>query len=140
MIILDTNVISEMMKSIPSVDVVTWMNKQNASELFITTISIAEITYGLNALPIGQRRKTLEDAFQKTMIEAFEYRVLLFDESAAQIYGRLMANRKHLGRPLSILDGQIAAIAFSNEFAVATRNLRDFSDCGLRLVNPFEGH
>ena len=72
------------------------------------------------------------------MIEAFEHRILSFDEPAAYRYGQLMANRKTMGRPLSVLDGQIAAIAHSKGMAIATRNIRDFSDCTLNLINPFE--
>ena len=138
MIILDTNVISEMMKSVPSSNVMTWIDRQNAGELFITTITIAEIVYGLNALPVGSRRNMLENAFDKTMSKAFEYRVLGFDEPAAYRYGQLMTDRKKMGKPLSILDGQIAAIAHVNGFRVATRNICDFSDCGLELIDPFK--
>ena len=138
MIILDTNIISEMMKPLPSSTVIVWLDQQDASALYITTITIAEIAYGLHALPVGARRQLLEDAFHQTMIEAFEYRILSFDESSAHVYGQLMANRKKIGRPLSILDGQIAAIAHANGFAVATRNTSDFSDCGLSLINPFD--
>ncbi len=83
MIILDTNIISEMMKPLPSPTVFTWLDQQNVIELYITTISIAEIIYGIHALPAGHRRQLLEDAFHQTMMEAFEYRVLSFDEAVA---------------------------------------------------------
>lgn len=138
MIILDTNIISEMMKPIPSPAVIVWLDQQDASALYITSITIAEIVYGLRALPVGSRSQLLEDAFHQTMMEAFEYRVLSFDEFSAHVYGQLMANRKQIGKPLSILDGQIAAIAHANGFAVATRNTNDFLDCGLSLINPFD--
>ena len=138
MIILDTNIISEMMKSLPSQNLMTWVDQQNVNELFVTTITIGEIVYGLNALPSGNRRKMLEDAFNLTMSGAFEYRVLDFDALSAHRYGRLMADRKKMGKPLSILDGQIAAIAHVNGFKIATRNICDFSDCGLELIDPFE--
>ncbi len=138
MIILDTNVISEMMKSLPSLKVISWVDKQNANQLFITTITMAEIFYGLYALPLDHRRHLLENAFNKTIIEAFEYRILSFDEAASHSYGQLMANRKKMGKPSSILDGQISAIALTHGFAVATRNINDFSDCGLELIDPFD--
>ena len=138
MIVLDTNIISEMMKSIPSPLVVAWIDQQNVDELFITTITIAEIVYGLKTLPTSKRRTTLEDAFYKTITQSFESRILFFNELSAHCYGKLMAVRKNIGKPMSILDGQIAAIAQDSGFAVATRNIRDFSDCGLDLINPFE--
>lgn len=137
MIILDTNIISEMMKSAPSINVISWFDKQVTATLFITTITIAEITYGLHALPLGARRKTLENAFHNTLIDGFAHRVLLFDEKAARIYGEIMGNRKTLGHPFSILDGQIAAIAHSRNAKLATRNSRDFIECGIELINPF---
>lgn len=137
MIILDTNVISEMMKSSPSLKVMTWIDQQSPCDLFVTTITIAEISYGLHILPVGNRRKMLEDAFYKSINQAFEHCILGFDALAADCYGRLMADRKKIGKPLSILDGQIAAIARVNHFQVATRNISDFSDCGLALINPF---
>ena len=137
MIILDTNVISEMMKPQPSLRVLSWIDENDTNDLFITTITIAEISYGLQALQDGIRKNALEDAFNRVINEAFEYRVLPFDQSAAHFYGELMAFRKKIGKPLSILDGQISAIARSQRMSVATRNSRDFSDCGLDLINPF---
>ena len=138
MIIVDTNVIFELMKPSPLNNVIAWIDQQDAVQLFITTITIAEISYGLNVLPEGNRRTLLEEAFNKAINDAFEHRTLTFDKSAAHFYGQLMGRRKELGRPLSILDGQIAAIAFAHGSVVATRNVRDFAECGLELVNPFE--
>jgi len=115
MIILDTNVIFELMKSSPSIKVIEWLNKQDAIQLYITTITIAEISYGLHALPQGRRRQTLEDSFNNAIHDAFKYRVVPFTEPAAHVYGKIMAFRKNLGRPMSILDGQIAAIALIHE-------------------------
>ena len=137
MIILDTNVVSEMMKPQPSLRVLSWIDQNDTNDLYITTITIAEISYGLQALQDGVRRNTLEDAFNRVINEAFEYRVLSFDQSAAHFYGEFMAQRKKIGKPLSILDGQISAIARSQRMLVATRNIRDFSDCGLDLIDPF---
>lgn len=137
MIIVDTNIISEMMKPQPSTPVLQWLDAQEITQLFTTSITLAEISYGLNVLPQGNRRALLEDAFNKAMLAAFKHRILFFDERAAHQYGKLMGLRKELGRPLSIPDGQIAAIALVHGAAVATRNTRDFADCGLELINPW---
>lgn len=138
MIILDTNIVSEMMKTDPSTAVLQWMDQQEAIQLFITTITIAEISYGLHALPDSNRRKYLEDAFNRAIMNAFKHRILPFEESSAHIYGKIMGHRKKLGRPLSIPDGQIASITLSQGFSLATRNIRDFSHCDIDLMNPFE--
>lgn len=137
MIILDTNVISELMKSEPNQQVIAWLDQQDPVTLFTTSITVAEIVYGLDVLPSGKRRDYLEAAFNQVLIDAFKHRVLIFDESAAHVYGKLMENRKTLGKPLSVLDGQIAAIARANQMRLATRNTRDFFDCELNLINPF---
>lgn len=137
MIIIDTNIISEMMKPSPDESVIAWFDRQEASWLFITTITIAEISYGLHALPTGSRRSLLEDTFTTAIEHAFKHRILSFDESAAYLYGKIMSVRKKLGRPLGILDGQISAIAHVHGAAVATRNVKDFVDCEIDLINPF---
>lgn len=138
MIILDTNIISEMMRTAPSEQVITWIDQQHITELFITTITIAEISYGLNISPKGKHRYLLENIFNKTILDTFQHRILPFSESAAHIYGKIMGLRKELERPLSIPDGQIAAIARTHNATVATRNIRDFADCELDLINPFD--
>src|SRR5438045_2135777 len=111
MIILDTNIISEMMKKTPSTNVITWIDQQNVKKIFITTITIADIFYGIHALADENRQRLLENAFNKVIEESFKHRLLSFSPSAAHFYGKLMGDRKKSGRPLSLLDGQIAAIA-----------------------------
>ncbi|EKD53836.1 MAG: hypothetical protein ACD_60C00149G0035 [uncultured bacterium] len=138
MILLDTNIISEMMKQSPSIKILKWIDQQEVIDLFITTITIAEISYGIYALPKGNRRSLIENSFNQAIQESFKHRILSFDEASAHFYGKLMAHRKKLGRPLSILDGQIAAIALTQGAAIATRNVRDFAHCNLDLINPFE--
>ena len=138
MIFLDTNVISEMMKKLPDAKVMAWVDQHKAAELFITTITIAEIEYGINILPEGNHKYSIETSFNKTVKDAFKHRIFSFDEPAAHLYGSIMSNRKKIGRPLSVLDGQIAAIALAHGAAIATRNIRDFVDCHLTLINPFE--
>jgi predicted nucleic acid-binding protein len=137
MILFDTNIISELMKPSPSSKVINWLDQQKTTKLFVSTISIAELSYGLNALPEGTRRVQLTEAFNKAIIESFKYRILSFDESAAHLYGKIMGNRKKLGKPLNTLDGQIAAIAYTQNLAIATRNVNDFTECGVDIINPF---
>lgn len=137
MIILDTNIISEIMKKSPSLHVMQWFDQQVPHNLFITISTIAEVNYGLQVLASGKKRNHLQAAFDQSIQQAFAYRVLSFDEDSAIFYGKLMAHRKKLGRPLSVCDGQIAAIACTHGFAVATRNMKDFYDCNIELINPF---
>lgn len=138
MIIVDTNVVAEMMKPSPDPSVVSWLNDQEAAALFLTTVTIAEIGYGLEILPQGKRRLYLEQGFERVVAEAFAGRILAFDEEAARHYGVVMGRRRAIGRPLSIQDGQIASIARAKGFAVGTRNVRDFVECGVEVINPFE--
>ena len=137
MIILDTNVVSEFMTSPPSTAVLEWLNAQEPSSLYISSISVAEICFGLQAMPQGRRRKLLEDRFDRFISQAFSSRVLRFDEAAARIFGEIKAYRKRIGRPLSDFDGQIAAIARVHGFAIATLNLGDFEHCLVDLIDPF---
>ncbi len=137
MIILDTNVFSELMKMTPALEVDSWLRKQNVTQLFFTTIGMAEVSYGISLLPAGKRRTMLERSFQKIISQGFMNRILSFDEDAAQNYGLLMSKRKALGHPMGILDGQIAAIAMTYSAMLATRNIQDFRDCDLDLINPF---
>lgn len=137
MIILDTNVVSEFMTSPPDSQVLSWLNAQDVALLYLSTITIAEIGYGLRSMPDGKRRQLLSERFEQFVDEAFTQRILPFDENAARIYGEIICHRKEMGRPMSNLDGQIAAIARSRRFSVATRNIKDFEHCQIELINPF---
>jgi predicted nucleic acid-binding protein len=137
MILLDTNVVSEVMKTRPAEAVVAWLNTQDSEKLYVSAITIGEIAYGLRILPDGKRRSGLRERFERFVGLAFDRRVLAYDESAARIYGELMGDRKELGLPMSVPDGQIAAIARVNHLVVATRNVVDFENCGIDVVNPF---
>ena len=138
MILLDTNVVSEVMKTRPAEAVVAWLNGQDSEKLHVSAITIGEIAYGLRVLPDGKRQSGLRERFERFVALAFDQRVLAYDESAARIYGELMGDRKELGLPMSVPDGQIAAIARLNHLAVATRNVLDFEHCGIDVLNPFE--
>ncbi|HPU79997.1 type II toxin-antitoxin system VapC family toxin [Accumulibacter sp.] len=137
MIVLDTNVVSEFMTSLPAAAVRAWLNAQDGSKIFLTTLSVAEISFGLRVMADGQRRRLLADRFEQFLVNAFESRILPFDEVAARVYGEIRGYRREQGRPMSSFDAQIAAIAKANGFAIATRNIKDFEDCGLVLINPF---
>lgn len=137
MILLDTNVVSELMKTEPVEAVLGWLNGQPSERLYLSVVTIGEIAYGLRILPDGKRRSGLRERFERFVVLAFDQRVLAFDESAARIYGDLMGDRKELGLPMSVPDGQIAAIARRDHLAIATRNVLDFEHCGIEVINPF---
>lgn len=136
-ILLDTNIVFEMMKTSPDLKVINWLNKQEILDLYISTISIAEIHYGIHVLPNGKKRSLLEKSFIHLIDTAFQLRILLFDELSAKNFGIIMGTRKLKGRPMSIPDGQIAAISKANECVLVTRNINDFLNCNIDLVNPF---
>ena len=138
MILLDTNVVSEVMRAMPARTVLDWLNDQESTTLYVSTVTIGEIVYGLRVMPDGKRRSGLDEKFERFVVLAFTQRVLAYDEPAARVYGEVMGRRKELGRPMSAPDGQIAAIARCNHMAVATRNVADFEHCGIEVVNPFE--
>ena len=134
---LDTNVVSEAMRIVPDPGVLLWLNESETSDLYLSTISIAEISYGLQILPEGQRRDAISEGFEQFVNRGFSQRVLSFDEPAAIVYGEIMARTKKIGRPMSVPDGQIAAIAKTHNLVVATRNTGDFEPTGMELVNPW---
>lgn len=137
MIIVDTNVVSDFMGTPPASAVLEWLNAQDATALYLTSISLAEISLGLQLMPDGKRRRLLCEQFELFVSKAFESRILPFDQEAAPIYAALRAQRQKIGRPISVFDAQIAAIARSTGWSLATRNTRDFEECGIELINPF---
>jgi predicted nucleic acid-binding protein len=138
MIVLDTNVISEAMLPLPSGKVRQWMSTQPAYQLFTTTVSLAEILYGIEILPLGKRRAGLLTTAETMFITLFAQRILGFDALAARAFPGIAASRRLQGRPISVFDAQIVAIAKANDATLATRNTADFANCGVRLVNPWE--
>jgi predicted nucleic acid-binding protein len=138
MIILDTNVISEVMKADPFQPVLGWMESQANSELWITSVTFAEILAGINRLPAGRRREDLNDSLSRILNAGFLDRFLSFDRLAALEYGDLVPQRTAAGRPIAIPDAQIAAIALAHGATLATRNVKDFAGTGVDLVNPWQ--
>lgn len=138
MIILDTNVISELMKPVASPEVETWCNSQSDHDLFITTTTQAEILYGISILPTGARKQELQARAERMLSETFANRILPFDQNAAEHYATIAAHRRSQGKPISQFDAQIAAICRTHQATLATRNVNDFIDCGLEIVNPWE--
>jgi hypothetical protein len=138
MIVLDTNVLSELMRPKPNQIVVNWVASKSAKTLFITSLTQAEILYGLELLPTGKRRKALQKAARLMFEEDFRERILSFDTDAAQNFATIAAKRRILGHPISQIDAQIAAITYSHSGILATRNIVDFQDCGIALVNPWD--
>ena len=137
MIILDTNVLSEVMRPAPSVRVLEWLAKESALTVFTTTIAMAEILYGIELLPKGRRRAALASAAEAMFEEDFAGRILPFDNDAARAFPKIAAARRGSGLPITRFDAQIAAIARSRSAAIATRNTGDFEECGVTVLNPW---
>jgi len=137
MIIVDTNVLSELMRASPAEPVVRWMAAQPARAVYTTTITQAEILYGILALPAGKKRDAIRAAAEAMFATEFEGRILSFDAGAATAYARTAADRRRAGKPISHFDAQIAAIAVNEKAELATRNVADFEGCGIRVVNPW---
>jgi predicted nucleic acid-binding protein len=137
-IILDTNVLSELMTPAPAPKVVSWVvNQRSLETVFISTITVAEILYGVELLPAGKRRDKLESEAQAMFSEDFAGRILSFDEESARAFSQIASTRRKHGRPIADFDAQIAAIAHMHGAALATRNTADFEGCGVQLINPW---
>jgi predicted nucleic acid-binding protein len=138
MIIVDTNVISELFRPVPAKQVETWLADQDGANLYFTTIGEAELRHGVAILPSGKRRTALTRAIEGILEEDFRDRILPFDRPAASAYAAIAAERRALGRPISQFDCQIAAIARAHGASVATRNTSDYESCGVDLLNPWD--
>lgn len=125
------------MKSTPDLKILQWIDAQEPWQLYISAVTVAEIGYGICVLPEGKRRKQLQKAWALCLQQGFSRMVLPFNQEAAEIYSVFMAHRKQLGRPASIADGQIASIVKLNKAVLATRNIKDFSDFDIQIVNPY---
>ncbi len=135
--LIDTNVLSELLRARPAPAVLAWFAAQPAESLFVSAVTQAEMLLGARLLPAGKRRQQLEVALDAMFREDFAARVLPFDASCASPYAAVVASRRSAGKPISQFDAQIAAIALSHRLGLATRNVTDFQGCRLALTNPW---
>ena len=138
MIILDTNVLSALMRKAPDPPVIDWLDQQPAESIWITSITLFEARLGLAVLPKGRRRNALEAAFELLVVEDLEGRILDFDRAAAEAAAALAAERQRQGRTVDIRDTQIAGVVLARRATLATRNVKHFSDLGADIINPWE--
>ena len=137
MIVLDTNVMSELMRPVVDPSVVKWSSGRSADELHSSAITLAEILYGIELLPEGRRKSELLAGAERLFEVVLGGRILPFDQQAARQFSKIAAGRRSHGRPIAEFDAQIASIAKANDAALATRNVSDFEGCGVRLINPW---
>lgn len=139
MIVLDTNVVSEAMRPEPHPGVLGWLNAQAAETLYLSSVTLAELLFGIGALSAGARRDRLARTLDR-LLALFSGRVLPFDQEAARRYADMAVTAHAAGRPLPTADGYLAATAAAHGFAVATRNVRHFGDTGVELIDPWQDH
>ena len=137
MIILDTNVVLEPLRRDPEPRVVEWLDGQTLETLYLSAITVAELRFGVQSLPVGHRRDRLHENLEQKVLPIFVGRVLAFDLSASQSYANIMAIARSIGRAISVADGYIAATAAANSMMVATRDTDPFDAAGLKTVNPW---
>ncbi len=138
MIVLDTNVVSELMRKAPEPRVVSWVDRFSVSDVLVTAVTAAELKYGVARLPKGRRKRELQAKIEGLLTEDFEDQILPFDAPAATHYAEIVASRERAGRPISMADAQIAAICRNWSAGLATRNVDDFVDAGVDAVNPWD--
>jgi toxin FitB len=138
MIVLDTNVLSEILRPVPETRVVEWLSEQPRASVFTTTITRGEILYGIRVLPAGKRRNGLWNAAMQIFDVDLDGQVLSFDSAAADNYAEISAARRAAGRPIAQFDAQIAGITLSRGAQLATRNVKDFDACGFEVINPWD--
>src|SRR4051794_28530364 len=136
MIVVDTNVASELMRPAPDARVVAWVRAQDGGDLFTTSITVAEIGYGVERLPEGARKALLR-ATATQVFSAFAEQVLGFDAEAAGLYGAIVSARERGGAPIDGFDAQIAAICRRHSATLATRNVKDFEHTGVEVIDPW---
>ena len=137
MILLDTNVVSEPMRSKPDRNVLAWLDAQAMESLYLTTVSLSELLLGIASLPAGKRRKALAAALDKQIIALFAERIVPFDISAAEAYAEIVTRARRHGHSIAVADAQIAAIAASRRFSIATRYEEPFQSAGIPVINPW---
>jgi predicted nucleic acid-binding protein len=137
MLLLDTNVISEVMRIRPDPAVSAWLRKHPRNELWTASVVVAELLAGVALLATGSKKRALGEAVEGVIGEDFRGQILRFDLPAARHYAQIRASRQHIGRPIREVDAMIAAITLTNAAVLATRNTRDFEHCGIKVVNPW---
>lgn len=138
MIVLDTNVVSELMRPLPEPAVLGWVNAQPTDQLWLCSVVVAELLFGVGRLPDGIRKRQLADAIEAMVFDDFAGRTLAFDLEAAAAYAQLVVQRESFGQPIAMADAQIGAICAVHGATLATRNGRDFTKLGLDLINPWD--
>ncbi|MBI3702540.1 MAG: type II toxin-antitoxin system VapC family toxin [Rhizobiales bacterium] len=138
MILLDTNIVSELYKPVPSSLVIAWLDVQPVDSLYLCTPVLAELRFGAELLDDGKRKDWLRATINQLENELYRERILVFDAASAAEYGRIAAARRRNGRTIQQMDGLIAAIALANRATLATRDINGFGDLGLDVINPFE--
>ena len=139
MILLDTNVISEPLRRAPEARVINWIDAQSLETLYLSAITVAELRFGVANLPVGKRRDELLTSLENQILPLFSGRVRPFDLDCTTAYAELMAKAKSAGLAIAAADGYIAAIAATNRFSVATRDVSPFHAAGVNVINPWDG-
>lgn len=137
MILVDTNVVSEPLRRAPEPQVSHWLDAQALETLYLSAVTVAELRFGVRALPVGRRRERLHDDLERQILPMFAGRVLVFDMAASQAYAELMAEARSAGQAISVSDGFIAATAVANAMMVATRDKAPFEAAGLKTIDPW---
>jgi predicted nucleic acid-binding protein len=137
MIVLDTNVLSALMRAEPDRPVVRWLDRLAAESIWTTSVTVFEVRFGLEVLPAGERKAALQHAFDQVISEDLRGRVLDFDAGAASVAGEISAKLRALGRPVDMRDAQIAGIIAARRATLATRNVRHFVDAGIPVIDPW---
>jgi predicted nucleic acid-binding protein len=138
MILLDTNIVSEAWRPKPNLAVIAWIDAQPASSLYLCTPVLAELRFGVERLPTGSRKDRIRMLVDKLETDTYQGRILTLDTTAASEFGRVAAKRERVGRRMEPMDALVAAIAISHQATLATRDIGDFANLGLDVINPFE--
>lgn len=137
MIVLDTNVISELARPEPAPRVIDWLDQQDGDQIFVTSVTVGELLYGLVKMPAGQRRAKLTVTISRLLDDLFENHTLEYSGQAGVMYAKVVDSRRRRGLPIEQADAQIAAICRLHDASLATRNTRDFTETGIRLIDPW---
>ncbi|MGH7136567.1 MAG: type II toxin-antitoxin system VapC family toxin [Pirellulales bacterium] len=138
MIVLDTNVVSELMRPSPDASVLQWLDRQARTSIWITSVNVFELRFGLETMPAGKRQAAMNSWFEQWLGDIVQQRILVYDEAAARMASDLAAARARKGRPGELRDTMIAGIVLASHATLATRNVRHFEDIAKYVVNPWD--